>query len=88
MSRYRAGQATAAFVLIVVGGMLLIDERLTAGQLRGCGLWRFWPIALVLFGLEVIVAGRRMRQVKVSLGGAFIVVFLLIAMELYSLLEG
>lgn len=88
MSRYRAGQWTAAFVLILAGVLLLIDEWFGPAQTWGNGLWRFWPLALVLFGLEVIVAGRRMQQVKVSLGGAFVMVFLLIAMELYSLIEG
>lgn len=88
MSRYRAGQVTAAFVLILAGVLLLIDEWFTLGQTWSNGLWRFWPMALLLFGLEVIVAGRRMQQVRVSLGGAFVMVFLLIAMELYSLMEG
>ncbi|MCL6456817.1 MAG: hypothetical protein K6T85_02305 [Gorillibacterium sp.] len=86
MKRYRAGQWTAVFLMFLTGTLLLADEWLSVEWNYASSLWRVWPIALVLFGVEVLVAGKRQAKVRYSLGGAFIVVFLLIGMELYSLI--
>ena len=86
MNRYRAGQWTAAFVMLLTGSLLLADEWLTGEWNYASNLWRFWPAAMALFGAEVLLAGKRQAKVRYSLGGAFIVVFLMIAMEIYSLI--
>ena len=87
MNRYRAGQWTAAFLMLLTGTLLLADEWMTGQWNYASSLWKFWPIALIFFGAEVLVAGKFQARVRYSLGGAFIVVFLLIGMELYSLIE-
>jgi len=49
----KAGKYTAALVLIVVGGLLLID--LTAGTAYSAELVRWWPALIIALGIEFLI---------------------------------
>jgi hypothetical protein len=71
--RRRRGSIVFPSLLIVVGGLLLLQNLgILSGSIWGT-LWRFWPVVLILLGLEVLLGGRGRGGVLVVIAGILLI---------------
>ncbi|CAM4478316.1 DUF4097 family beta strand repeat-containing protein [Paenibacillus tarimensis] len=78
---YRLGRVTAALVIITVGALLLWDHIAERNHIALLGRW--WPIALIALGAEVVAAAVGMRRSRKRLafdmGGILLAVVIAVA---------
>src|SRR2546428_12787084 len=61
----RVGRYTAVFILMSVGGLLLLDQLLSTHVLRKAIEW--WPTLLILLGLEYLMVSRKSQDEPLKL---------------------
>ncbi len=83
--RYRPG-LIGPLILITVGVLLLLNQMGRLPWSVWGTLWRFWPVALILIGLEIIVKGSRSPVVYII--GLLIAILVLGGVIGYAIYQG
>ncbi len=69
---YRGGGLAGALILITLGVIFLLDN-LGAIEVSWLSLWRFWPVLLILIGLDLLL-GRRSTLGSVLLAALSVII--------------
>ena len=64
---HRVGSITFGTILIILGILLLL--RLIIPAITYTAILNFWPVTLILLGLEVLIANMRSEQVAFQFDG-------------------
>lgn len=76
----KVGRITSALILVVVGGLLLLDQMADTNYLGYVLDW--WPLILILLGIEYLWVNlkyrKNERQLKLDVGGVLIAVVIVI----------
>lgn len=78
--RHSGGGAWLAILLLFLGGVFLLNNFGLLPWDIWSNLWRFWPVFLILFGLQIVLGRNWFAQLVISILGILaIVVILLVA---------
>lgn len=82
---FDSGNLVWGVILILAGGLFLLNSFGIVPWIVWNSIWRFWPILLILWGLQVILGGGRIaRALMAILTIAALVVIALYAISVYN----
>lgn len=84
--RYKIGRYTTGATFVTIGILVLLQQLTTTNWL-GSAL-KFWPLIIIGYGLEYLIAARKPDRARFDFGGAFFIAFLLIIVAGYSFFSG
>lgn len=84
--RYKVGRYTTGITFIAIGFLVLLHQ-LTDTNWLGSAL-KFWPLVIIGYGLEYLIATRKPERTRFDFGGAFFIAFMLIVVAVYSFFGG
>lgn len=80
--RYKVGRYTTGGTIVLLGILVLLQQMSDSNWLGWAA--KLWPLVLIGYGLEYLLATRRAERTRFDFGGAFFVVFLVAILSAYS----
>jgi hypothetical protein len=80
--KYRAGRWTTGIALVFIGLLILLSQTTESDFLHDW--WNLWPLILIGYGLEYLLAARKGEKVSFDIFGAVIIAVAIMATTAYS----